>query len=133
VSNCAYINTLIPMRCLHTSMNVDDRNFFQVKNSVTVHCLNRMSSQPSIFTSIEVKLETAVASRLYTAERRDHVTVWNQFYAISITLIKDIIEEAKLCSLASYTVSSALPFTVQFIQSNKHGSYFRSKCKQFST
>ena len=84
-SNFAYISTLIPMHCLHMVMNVDGEIFSLVRNSITAHCLNRMSSQPSC---TELELRITVGSKLHMVEGRYHVTAWNQFYLVFITVVK---------------------------------------------
>ena len=43
----------------------------------------------SISTGNEPELWTAVGSRLHMVEGRNHVSAWNWFYAVFITLIKN--------------------------------------------
>jgi hypothetical protein len=76
--------------------------FSAVKNSIKAHCLNRMYSQPSILTGTEPELWIAVGSRLCMVEGRYHVTAWNRFYPVVLTLMKNMAEEAKLFSPPSY-------------------------------
>ena len=47
-SYCTYINTLITINGLHSSVNFNWRNFSVVKNSITARCLNRTSENSSI-------------------------------------------------------------------------------------
>jgi len=73
-------------------MNVDGRNCSTVKISVMAHSSKCMSC---ISTGNEPELWTAVGSRLYIVEGRNHVTVWNRFYAVFITLIKNMTQVVK--------------------------------------
>jgi hypothetical protein len=75
--------------------------FSTVKNSITAHCLNCMSSQPSISTGTEPEFWIAVGSRLRTVEGRYHMTAWSWFYPFFLTLMKNMTEEAKLFTLSS--------------------------------
>jgi len=59
-----------------------------------------MSSQPSISTGANLELWTAVGSRLHMVEGRYHITVWNWFYPVVITLVIKITEDAKLVNPA---------------------------------
>ena len=52
------------------------------------YCLNHMLSQPSISTGTELELWIGVGSRLFVLEGRYHMTVWNWFYAVFLTLKK---------------------------------------------
>jgi hypothetical protein len=61
--------------------------FSAIKNSTMAWCLNCTSSQPSISTSNELELWIDVGSRLSMVEKRIHVTAWNRFYSVFITLI----------------------------------------------
>jgi hypothetical protein len=73
--------------------------FSAVKNSMTAHCLNCMSSQPSILTDTDPEVWIAVGLKLHMVEGRYHMTIWNMFYPAFITLIKkNMTEEAKLFS-----------------------------------
>jgi len=47
-----------------------------------------MSSQPSILTGTEQELWIGVGSRLYVLEGRYHMTVWNWFDTVFLTLKK---------------------------------------------
>ena len=88
MSNCTYINTFIPyIACIWWWMFMAGILFI-VKNPVTAHCLNCISSQASILTGTDSELWAAVGSRLHMVEGRYHMTGWNMFYPASITLIK---------------------------------------------
>jgi len=69
--------------------------FSAVRNLITARCLNSMSSQPSC---TELELWIAVGSRLHMVEGRYHV---NQFYRVSITVVKNMTEEATIFSPSS--------------------------------
>ena len=88
-SKYAYINTFISVHWLHMLMNVDGRNCSAVKKSVTAHSLKRTSS---ISTGTEQELCIAVGWRLRMVEGRNCVNVWNWFYAVFSTLIKNITQ-----------------------------------------
>lgn len=101
-SNCVYIIISIPIHCLRMVMNVIRRNFSAVSNSVMACYLNHTSSQPSMSTGIELELWIAVSSRLPMVEGRYHVTSWNQYCPVFITLIKTMTEETKHFCPCSY-------------------------------
>ena len=61
--------------------------FSAVKNSITAHCFNLVSSQPCILTGTKLELWIAMGSRLCTVEERYRMTAWNWFYPVLITLI----------------------------------------------
>jgi len=102
MSDFAYINTFIHMHCLCTAMNVDRRNFFHSQELSNGMFLNRRSSLLSISTGTELELWIAVGSRLLLVQERYHVTAWDQFYLVFVTLIKYMTEEAKPLSPSSY-------------------------------
>ena len=87
-TNCAYINTFIPIYCLHMAIMSTGGILSAIKNSMTARCLNRMSSQPSISTGNKIELRIDVGSRISMVEKKYHVTAWNRFYPVFITLIK---------------------------------------------
>jgi len=99
--NCVYINTFIPLHCLHAAMNVNGRNFSPVENWIMAQCLNRTSSQPSILPGTESELWIVVGSRLCMVEVRCHVTVWNWFYPFSFTPLKNVTR-AKFSACLQY-------------------------------
>ena len=82
-------------------MNVNNRKFFRIKNSIMTRFTSK-SSQPSILSGTEPELWTAVGSRLCMVERRYRVTVWNWLCLVFISIMKNMIEEAKLFSLHPY-------------------------------
>jgi hypothetical protein len=86
--NCDCIDTFIPIHCFHMANIVNGRNFYAVKNLIMARCLKRMSSHPSTSTGTEMELWTAVGSRLCMVEGRHHMTVWNWFYSVFVTLNK---------------------------------------------
>ena len=78
------------------------RIFSPVKDSITARFLNHTSSQPFILTESELDFWRAMGSKLHIVDRRYPVTVWNKFYPVSVTLIKNMTEEAKHFSQSSY-------------------------------
>jgi hypothetical protein len=51
-------------------------------------------------TGTELELWTAVGSKLHMVEGRNRVTVWNWFYAVFITLIKNMTQVVKCFRLS---------------------------------
>jgi len=87
-SNCVYINTFNPTHCLHMVMYIDGRNFYcspELNNGMLLE-LPILTA----FISIETELEflITVGSGLNMMEGRYHLTAWNRFYSVFITLIK---------------------------------------------
>ena len=75
---------------MHTAINLIEGIFSSIKNSITALCLNRTSSQSSISTGTESELRIAMGSRSRMVEGRYHVTAWNRFYPVSISLVKNM-------------------------------------------
>jgi hypothetical protein len=76
-------------------MNVNERNFFCSRE-----LNNGMLFEPLFLTAfhstgIEPELWIAVGVRLGMVGGRYHVTVWSRFYAVFLTLIRNVTEEAK--------------------------------------
>jgi len=53
-------------------------------------------------TGTELDVWRAIGSKLYVLDGRYDVTVWNKFYPVFITLLKNVTEEAKHFSQSFY-------------------------------
>ena len=89
--NCVYINTFIPIHCLHMAMNVDGRNFLCSQEVSSDIYLNCTSLQLLNLTDTELQVWIAVGSRCIWW-RGD--TMWLRGTGLSnfLTLIKNITD-----------------------------------------
>jgi len=86
--NCAYINTFIPLHCLHAAMNVNGRNFCPIEELD-----NDTLFEPDILTAFcfdwhWMEVMHSCGFKVMCGGGRYHVTVWNWFYPVFFTPLK---------------------------------------------